>query len=181
MERAAGWYKRKTQLVLFFLGLGIAVCLNVDSIAVARALWSTPALRAYTINAAEKYARDHPVKTPEDASTAANSSQGAAANTPKSPDVAQAELKDLQNIGLPTGWDKANASWVYTDKIAAADFMGKVGLIGSSSGFWFALIGWFLTALAMTLGAPFWFDTLNKFMMVRSTKKPQAQKETAAT
>jgi len=28
-------------------------------------------------------------------------------------------------------------------------------------------------ALAMTLGAPFWFDTLSQFMVIRSTIKPQ--------
>jgi hypothetical protein len=37
----------------------------------------------------------------------------------------------------------------------------------------FGLAGWLLTAIAMTLGAPFWFDTLNKFMVVRSTIKPE--------
>ena len=34
------------------------------------------------------------------------------------------------------------------------------------------LLGWLLTALAATLGAPFWFDVLNKFMVIRSTVKP---------
>ncbi|MEP6763074.1 MAG: hypothetical protein ABJB66_02125 [Gemmatimonadaceae bacterium] len=35
-----------------------------------------------------------------------------------------------------------------------------------------ALFGWIITALAISLGAPFWFDTLNKIMVVRSTIKP---------
>ena len=34
------------------------------------------------------------------------------------------------------------------------------------------LVGWLLTAIAATLGAPFWFDVLNKFMVIRSTVKP---------
>ena len=29
----------------------------------------------------------------------------------------------------------------------------------------------------MTLGAPFWFDMLNQFMVVRSTIKPQEKSE----
>jgi hypothetical protein len=33
-------------------------------------------------------------------------------------------------------------------------------------------LGWLVTAFAITLGAPFWFDVLNKFMVVRSTVKP---------
>jgi hypothetical protein len=35
-----------------------------------------------------------------------------------------------------------------------------------------SLGGWLLTALAASLGAPFWFDLLNKLMVVRSTVKP---------
>jgi hypothetical protein len=31
------------------------------------------------------------------------------------------------------------------------------------------LAGWFVTALALSLGAPFWFDTLSKFINIRGT------------
>ena len=34
------------------------------------------------------------------------------------------------------------------------------------------VIGWFITAFAISLGAPFWFDILNKIMVIRSTVKP---------
>ena len=36
---------------------------------------------------------------------------------------------------------------------------------------WFHLVGWLLTALAASLGAPFWFDVLNKFISIRSVGK----------
>lgn len=35
------------------------------------------------------------------------------------------------------------------------------------------IFGWLLTAVAVSLGAPFWFDTLNKLVVVRSTVKPK--------
>jgi hypothetical protein len=35
------------------------------------------------------------------------------------------------------------------------------------------ILGWILTALAISLGAPFWFDLLNKFIVIRSTVKPK--------
>jgi hypothetical protein len=35
------------------------------------------------------------------------------------------------------------------------------------------LFGWFITTLAVSLGAPFWFDILNKFMNFRATIKPK--------
>jgi len=43
--------------------------------------------------------------------------------------------------------------------------------------------GWFLTTVAVSLGAPFWFDTLQRFMNIRGGgKKPEADatKEAAA-
>jgi hypothetical protein len=40
------------------------------------------------------------------------------------------------------------------------------------------LPGWLLTGMAISLGAPFWFDLLNKFMVVRSTIKPQEKSQT---
>lgn len=56
---------------------------------------------------------------------------------------------DLTKLGLPIGWE---------------DRKGDVGLDD--------IVGWLLTAFAATLGAPFWFDVLNKVMVIRSTVKP---------
>jgi hypothetical protein len=35
------------------------------------------------------------------------------------------------------------------------------------------IFGWIVTGLAVSLGAPFWFDLLNKFMVIRATVKPK--------
>lgn len=40
------------------------------------------------------------------------------------------------------------------------------------SGWMGIVLGWLVTALAIMLGAPFWFDVLNKFVVIRSTVKP---------
>ena len=39
------------------------------------------------------------------------------------------------------------------------------------------LFGWLLTALAISLGAPFWFDILNKIIVIRSTVKPKEKSQ----
>lgn len=36
-----------------------------------------------------------------------------------------------------------------------------------------SFFGWLITACAVALGAPFWFDILNKIIIVRSTVKPK--------
>lgn len=50
---------------------------------------------------------------------------------------------------------------------------GAVPSLWDSMTWWgMKLLGLFLTGLAVSLGAPFWFDVLNKLMVVRSTVKP---------
>lgn len=54
------------------------------------------------------------------------------------------------------------------------DLLGwpKDGRLPPGWSLWQALGGWALTAVAISLGAPFWFDLLNKMMVVRATVKP---------
>jgi hypothetical protein len=154
MDRAAGWYKRKTQFVLFAIGLIIAVGLNVDSIAIGRTLWISPALRSYSVAAAEQYARDQGGITPK----------------------ASGDLSELESLSLPIGWNPAKYPWMETRIEGTTSFQqfSKLSLI-------VVLAGWFLTAIAMTLGAPFWFDMLNQIMVIRSTVKPQEKSDTEAS
>jgi hypothetical protein len=39
------------------------------------------------------------------------------------------------------------------------------------------LLGWIVTILSISLGAPFWFDVLNKLMVIRSTVKPREKSQ----
>jgi hypothetical protein len=43
------------------------------------------------------------------------------------------------------------------------------------------LAGIFLTAMAVSQGAPFWFDLLNKFIVIRSTVKPREKSQPEGT
>lgn len=62
----------------------------------------------------------------------------------------------LESLALPIGWD-GDASMPTTTRE------------------WLRwLVGILVTAFAAMLGAPFWFDVLNKIMVVRSTLKPGA-------
>jgi len=66
----------------------------------------------------------------------------------------------LKAVHLPVGWSDNP----FGDPGAQPDLKGWAYLLG----------GWVVTALAGMLGAPFWFDVLNKFMNFRSTSKPGA-------
>jgi len=67
----------------------------------------------------------------------------------------------LESFDLPLGWSTAryHDDW-YKSAHNVATFVIEPAL------------GWLLTSLAIALGAPFWFDLLNRIMVVRSTVKP---------
>ena len=90
MDRAAGWYKRKTQIVLFFIGITVAVGLNVDSITIGRTLWISPAIRSYSVAAAEDYAKLKSTPTAD----------------------AAKDLSVLQSLALPVGWNSSKLPWI---------------------------------------------------------------------
>ncbi len=90
--------------------------------------------------------------------TALVNSATAQANTVNS----QTAMQVLQALDLPIGW-ASNTPHTFGEGVRLA--------VGHS-------LGWALTGFAISLGAPFWFDLLNKFVVVRSTVKPQEKSST---
>jgi hypothetical protein len=67
-------------------------------------------------------------------------------------------LKQFQKLSLPLNWVAGDPRSIP---------------VGSNPVPWFIkFIGWLLTATAISVGAPLWFDLLNKFINVRSSLKP---------
>lgn len=91
----------------------------------------------------------------------------AACEEPESPKCKYlANLNQIQALGLPIGWDATDdpkRTWPGMNFFQAGGWMYQI--------YWHAF-GWILTALALSLGAPFWFDLLNKFIVIRSAVKP---------
>jgi hypothetical protein len=54
MDRVSGWYKRRTQLVLFVIALTIVGAINGDSFTLAQRLWKDEALRTAVVAQANK-------------------------------------------------------------------------------------------------------------------------------
>lgn len=88
------------------------------------------------------------------------SAEGMAKDTNIGYKAAQATLDTLK---LPIGWENSCLSSAEMDPKAPGSFWNT---------FMGPLLGWLITAFAATMGAPFWFDMLNKVMVVRSTIKP---------
>ena len=172
MDRVSGWYKRYTQRVLLYIGIILAVAFNVDSLRLARTLWVDRDVRQAMVSAAQSYVSNNP-------------GGPAVAATPQTPpserSQVEAEVGRMSvTVGafnqmassslLPIGW-QGSMSWLRSN--LKTDFWGTVGHLFERK-----LPGWLLTAIAISLGAPFWFDLLNKFMVVRSTIKPEEKSQT---
>ncbi|HWB27905.1 MAG TPA: hypothetical protein VG738_20675 [Chitinophagaceae bacterium] len=172
MDRVTGWYKRETGKVIFAIALAVCAICNIDSINIVKKLWSDPNLSAKTdkiAGIAKNMKYDTAAKTFNLDSTITGVSSSyevtqfdSATSTQKKISVnldnAAGAAKTLASTGIPYGWpgngiDGTCWHWVLSLLI-------KIG-------------GWLITAFAVMLGAPFWFDLMNKFINLRgSGKKP---------
>ncbi len=159
MDRVSGWYKKYTQKILLIVGLILAIGFNVDSVRVAQTLWFDHDARQGIVNAANAY-------TTANKALPKNADQtDAKALAEQMRTTIQAFNETSSKYLMPVGW---HHSW--RDSMALPDPGSQIAVLFRIVEM---LAGWFITALALSFGAPFWFDTLNKFMVVRSTVKPQ--------
>lgn len=191
MQRASGWYKRRAQWILLVIGLMLSGLLNANAFVVVESLYRDPTLRdAVVASAGERLAESTPPpgvaeSTPppgERGSAEPNANEKSrtedegdisAAENPSSPsdlgvtkaDEIAGELEGLSELGLPLGWDKG--TWPH-----GCPWLGATGKKQGCEG-WFPVIGgWFIMALALSLGAPFWFDMLNRIINLRFSGTP---------
>jgi hypothetical protein len=142
MQRVSGWYKRHVRWFSLACGAILVVLFNVNAIGIAQSLYSDQNLRAAVVTEAFA-AAPCPPSVPNSADTTAN-----AANCLKK---AHDEITKISGIGIPLGWSGAQRP-------------------SSDAGAWaLRALGWLLTALALTLGARFWFDALSRLGSLRST------------
>lgn len=166
MDRVSGWYARKAQLITLFLALVVTVLLNADTIMIANSLSQDAALRATVIATAGEY-----IMQTTSAETESN----------KDPSKKINEIRSqLQLLQLPIGWSPKDKDANDTKK---SIFCYLRAALPSDSPEWFSKIaGLFITTMAVSLGAPFWFDILNKIVNLRSVgKKPQPEKSPKTT
>lgn len=129
MDRISGWYKRRTQILIFAIAIGSSALLNLDTILIANRLATDSAVRSSLAATAETYAKQTKLPLPD----------------------LERSISGLP-LGIPIGWETAPAD-IY--------------------GWLLKITGLLASALAATLGAPFWFDLLNRFIVMRSSIRPK--------
>ena len=156
MERTSGWYNRYIKVWTLAIAFVIALLFNFDTIHVYQRLSKDSKVRKELVKYAEdnidKYAEYLKIDT-----------------TDNRTDSLLLEKMDSLKKGIDV---------IIDEEITSIEQMAGIGWNQSDSKtkiekpvkFWFLkIIGWIITALAISLGAPFWFDLLNKVMKLRGT------------
>ena len=183
MDRMAGWYKGMTTRWLLVVGFIVAVVFNVDTPRVVKTLYEKPDVRANVAKSATEFVQNNPSLQHLLPDTTLNR------DTPDSVLAKREELLKtridstltaMQNLGLPVGWEREAALYQLEQKNRSAQFGESPRPTDSSFSlplllslikrfFWTHLLGWLLTAAALSFGAPFWFDLLKSIVNVRAT------------
>jgi hypothetical protein len=157
MDRVTGWYKRNTQFVMLGIAFALAFGSGFDSIGIARQLFAQPEIASAMSE-----------------SEAAVVRRQASSSTPT-----QSELQEVANVLLQSQQlQTLQLFWwspVPNDPILKSPI--QTGNAGEK------IAGLLLTAIAISLGAPFWFDILKGLVNVRmaGTKPADDASSTAGT
>ena len=169
MERLSGAYKRQLKWISMLVGLIVTIAFNADSFTVAITLWNDQDRRASVVAIATKMVHEPLSKAPEgvDDATLHNAIK-------KTEDTLRS---------LPIGWNcNGNSAAVtvpadQTHRPLGSWECAKKNLTTLTL---MQVFGWMFTATALTLGAPFWFDLLQKFVNVRGAGgRPKREDEKA--
>ncbi|HEY9749424.1 MAG TPA: hypothetical protein V6C63_12130 [Allocoleopsis sp.] len=175
MERATGVYKRNAKGVAIILGSLIAITANADTFHIVNRLSKNTVLRNAIV---------------ESATQATSRAQEAVTVSPTQNEliiVRQQVDEALQSLPIPIGWDLTNLSQQFLENeqppqaqpqpqqsiasLLSTAFSQKGGLLR----FLKTILGWFVSGIAISMGASFWFDLLSKVVNVRNSGKPPAK------
>ncbi len=143
MARAKDWFGDTTKWRLFYIGLALAAVLNADTLQIYKSLSVNAALRDELVEQAEGFVKDR-------------DSVPSGPDTTKTFEQAKADFQVTQQVYVETVQSPLGLGWSSTTELPAD--------------FWAWLIkfaGWVITGIAVTLGAPFWFDMLRKLLALK--------------
>ncbi|WP_013322419.1 hypothetical protein [Gloeothece verrucosa] len=157
MARAAGAYKRNAKGVALIIALALAVAVNADTVYIFNSLSKNSTLRMTINQLADEVIQSNYPKVSDCLDNAQETSDTNNCFNPVKEQI-NTTFNDLST--LPIGWDLSHP-W------------DKQFLPLTQKNVFKAIIGWVVSAIAISMGAPFWFEFLNKFINIRNTgKKP---------
>lgn len=157
------WYRQKTQLVIGGLSVVVALSMNVDTLQLVNQLATDPKVREALADQGAQLARQPDLAAANAALPAA--SQGAASQPglQAAMETVQQRSASLNASGLKLGWTER--AWHSTWQSPWSAIEKLVGLL--------------LSAFAVSMGAPFWFDLLKNLVSIRSVGKNLSEQNEA--
>lgn len=167
MDRVGGWYKRWTQRVLLILATLLVLASNADTVMLVQQLSTNSALRASLVAAAGEAVKTLPPPGGAESGSAGPDSRAKREDTP-----IQYVLKQTQSLQLPVGWslDPGDPRYFHSAEFSP-DFARWA---------FYKIFGLLISVLAISMGAPFWFDTLSKFVNLRGAGPPPGETRKSA-
>jgi hypothetical protein len=159
MERASGVYRRNAKGIAILIGFLFAIATNSDTFYMVSRLSKDTLLRSTISQAADQVAISIPSATRSPISPTPNS--GTIQTDLESVKTAVDDV--LDELPLPVGWNK-----IVVDEQVQDEKKGWLLPIPQRA------LGWFVTGIALSMGASFWYDLLGRFVQVRGTgPKPE--------
>lgn len=154
-ERSKGWFKRRLRLwVLLPIGFILAVFVNANTIDIFRLIMENPTVREQQVSLAEKLVESGEIKI--DSCTSENFQKDNFREC-------QRKIKDLAIDVIPiVGWSDKTPIYEAFNGKGGGPVQISMTVMGTFA-------GWFITAIALSLGAPFWFDMLNRLVKARTS------------
>ncbi|MES2373081.1 MAG: hypothetical protein V4557_10920 [Bacteroidota bacterium] len=171
MDRVSGALKIKyIRPLTLSIGIIAVVLLNADSISIAKFLYTNPQARASMAAQAYDAGKDTSFQNKvARIKMGIDTSKESGLSFQQIKDTLNAQMASIKNTkavlessGLPLGWTKNDLRDPSTGRYSFKLILSKT-------------TGLFATVLAVMMGAPFWFDVLNKISNMRSAgKKPES-------
>ncbi|MBD2364033.1 hypothetical protein H6G36_23075 [Anabaena minutissima FACHB-250] len=151
MERASGVYRRNAKGVALLIGVSIAVIANADTFHIVSILSKDAAIRTAIASNAGQVVQKNSVNSTEEIKL-----------------LREQTNNILEEITLPIGWNKVNLE----QQLGSTSNKKNPVLINS---YLTMVFGWLLSGVAISMGAPFWFELIGRVVNVRNSgKRPKS-------
>lgn len=191
MEQCTEWYKRKIQIVLLVLGFMLAWFFNADTFSIIGKLSIDKDARNSLVSMATTYMEAHPDAPgrPDLSLTIAQRDSLFLVKKQLEEDIIKVNTilgtgawpPEVVMVSLDSKNQKTYSPLIDAASLSPEDKKMRAGdkidfTTTKKWNYFFRMVrhhffGFLLTAIAISLGAPFWFDLLNKFMKLRTSEK----------
>lgn len=183
MERTSGWYKRKATYISLIVGVIMAMLFNVDTIQIVKQLSKDPKARAQLVELAAYFSSDTTFISDSLRNKVLSDQVLKLQSLSDTSMQILSITRDPTKAFLPLNFylKRDKVTTLPTDHVLLKIAKFLLFQIQKFTGFvinlWFDdfknCIGCLITAVALSLGAPFWFDLLNKLVQLKSSLSPK--------